>query len=405
MYYRVFKKAVKGKNGKTARRWYYYWQDAAGKQHQKICKNCRNKSEADNFIRSLPDFALSANSMPGEATIREIAENMYIPESAHVSRRIQLGKSAEIETMIECRRYVKVIISLWGDMRLQDLGVDHVMPYLFSVKKSGKWKNRFLDVMGEIYSESAWHKCRIVKPAFLRFAAKSKKADIFSTAELERLFNPANFSDEVFYLFFLLSLSGGLRLGEARGVRAKQIIFDKKVLIIDGFCKSDGTRTNYNKKGSPEDPKFRVVYLPDLTLEKMGAWIMARGLRDDDYCFTLKDGQPIRKETAEKAFYNALQSAGFIPSREPTIRNKPGAGRKKQTRIKLHSPDGRKLVPHSLRYTYVSRMRRELTAKELQPMTGHADEGMVDYYNRKNLDLALAALPERGKAAADSLFV
>jgi integrase len=55
-------------------------------------------------------------------------------------------------------------------------------------------------------------------------------------------------------------------------------------------------------------------------------------------------------------------------------------GRQKQTRVKLGPPDGRKLVPHSLRYTYVSRMRRELAVKELLPMTGHTSVEMVDYY-------------------------
>ena len=395
MDYKIFRKSVKSKSGKIVRRWYYYWQDAAGIQHQKICKGCRNRSEADNYIRTIPGLMLPAISPPGEATISEIADNMYIPGSAHVSRRIQLGKSAELETMAECRRYIKVIISLWGDLRLCDLAVDHVMPYLFNVKKSGKWKNRFLDVLGEIYSESAWYKCRIIKPAFSRFAPRSKKADIFSTAELERLFRPDNFPDEVYYLFFLLSLSGGLRLGEARGVRAKQIIFDRQVLIVDGFCKDDGARTNYNKKGSPENPKFRVIYMPEFTLDKMDLWIRRKGLRENDYCFTLDNGRPIAKETAERAFHSALQSAGFIP-----IIN----GNKKNN-FKQKPTDGRKLVPHSLRYTYVSRMRRELTADELKPMTGHVDGEMVDYYNRKVLDLALAALPEKGKAAADGLFI
>jgi hypothetical protein len=50
-------------------------------------------------------------------------------------------------------------------------------------------------------------------------------------------------------------------------------------------------------------------------------------------------------------------------------------------------------------------MRRELTAAELQPMTGHASVEMVDYYNRKVLDMVLSALPQKGKAAADTLFV
>jgi hypothetical protein len=36
-------------------------------------------------------------------------------------------------------------------------------------------------------------------------------------------------------------------------------------------------------------------------------------------------------------------------------------------------------------------MRQELTAAELQPMSGHAFIEMVDYYNRRILDMVLAA--------------
>jgi integrase len=331
---------------------------------------------------------------------------MYIPGSAHINRRIQLGRAAVIETLNECRRLTKRIIELWGDMPIQDLAVDHVMPYLFNVQKSGSWKNRFLEVLGEIYAEAAWYNCKVTKPAFRRFVSNYKKADIFTTEELDRLFRPENFPDEMFYLFFLLCLSGGLRLGEVRAVRVKQIIFERKVLIVDGFCKMNGSRTMYNKKGSPDNPRFRIVYLPDLTLDKLAAWVKAGELREDDFCFT-QEGKPIRPERAQRVFYKALQKTDMIPYPTQRIRaeSKAGAGRNRISQARQKPLDGRKLVPHSLRYTYVSRMRRELTAAELQPMTGHASVEMVDYYNRKVLDMALAALPQKGKAAADTLFV
>jgi integrase len=102
------------------------------------------------------------------------------------------------------------------------LGVDVVMPYLFGLDRSGGWKNRFLEILGEVFNEAPWHNCRVSKPAFQRFASNYRKADIFTTEELDRLFKPENFSSYQFYLFFLLCLSAGIRLGEVRAVRAKQ---------------------------------------------------------------------------------------------------------------------------------------------------------------------------------------
>jgi integrase len=336
--------------------------------------------------------------------IADIAGDMYVPGSVHVKRRQQLGKSTEIATLVECRRYIDRIIDIWGSLSLPDLSVDHVMSHFFALDKSATWKNRFLEVLGEIYAEAAWHGCKVMPPPFTRFVRNSKKADIFTTEELDRLFQPDNFPGQLFHLFFLLCLSAGMRLGEARAVRVKQIVFDHGVLIIDGFCKKDGTRTVYNKKGTPDHPRLRLVYLPDLTLSQLRRWIDTNGLRSDDFCFAL-DGHPIRQEYAERVFYRALQSAGIIALPQPHPRAKRGEGRQKQDRRKLPAPDGRKLVPHSLRYTYVSRMRRELTAAELQPMSGHASIENVDYYNRKALDLIMAGLPTRGKAATEALFV
>ena len=403
--YHTFRKPKKLK-GKTVHRWYYYWIDAAGKQHQKACRGCRNRSEAENYIRTLPPPPGTAKDQPPpvkrpDVLIRDIAKDMYIPGSGHVGRRGQLGKSTDLETMVECRRYIKRIIDLWGDTSL--VAVEVVMPYLFGLDRSGKWKNRFLEVLGEIYMEAPWHNCQAGKPVFQRFAANSKKADIFTTAEFDLLFRVDNFPDYQFYLLFLLCLSGGMRLGEVRAVRAKQVIADRKILIIDGFCKKSGARTVYNKTGTPDNPKFRLVYLPDITLGKMAAWIAENAIGPEDFCFTL-NGKPIRQETAEGVFYRALQAAGFIPRPAPTERAARGAGRRKQCRARLIPTDGRKLVPHSLRYTYVSRMRRELSAADLLPMTGHSTEVMVDYYNRKVLDIVLASLPPAAARAADTLF-
>jgi hypothetical protein len=48
-------------------------------------------------------------------------------------------------------------------------------------------------------------------------------------------------------------------------------------------------------------------------------------------------------------------------------------------------------------------MRRELSAKELQPMTGHATEEMVDYYNRIDFEEAMSNLP-KAETALENLL-
>jgi integrase len=408
MEYHTFKKPVKGRDGRQVHRWYYYYIDQNGKQIQKSCgKKVKNRSDAENFIRNLPDYG---SSQPGaKVLIRTIAENMYIPGSYHYRRRAELGRSTDINTMKESRGLIVKIIEDFGDIYIEDLTVVMVTKQLLEKKWSGSRKNRYIQVLGEIYQEAAWHESKVIRPKFPTFARNVRKADIFTTDELNRLFTPENFPSETLFLLFLCCLSAGLRISEARGICRKQIIFDRKILIVDGYCKQDGTRTRFNKKGTLEDPKFRIVFLSDYTLGKLKDYIdRQEDMRDDDFVFTREPGKPIRTEYAEAVFDRALIQAGLAVDLKKPDQENPLPVIYKENDYKkrdIYVPDGRKLVPHSLRYTYVSRMRRELTAAELQPMTGHTSVEMVDYYNRKVLDMAIASLPQKGRAASDTLFV
>jgi len=200
-----------------------------------------------------------------------------------------------------------------------------------------------------------------------------------------------------------LILSAGLRLGEARAVKVKQILFDRKALIIDGFCKKSGERTVYNKKRTPEHPKLRAARLPDYTLNLLSAFLKSKTPEPgpENFVFESAPGAPLKQETCEMVFGRALIKAGIAKTKKELIES--GAWKDGHVIKKSAIAGERKLVPHSLRYTYVSRMRLYLSAAELQPMTGHTTESMVYYYNRPSLDLILKTLPDAGSALAGLL--
>jgi len=380
---------------KTFYRWYYYFYNSEGKKIQKACPKCRNRSDAENYIRTLPPLA-GPGASNDNLLLRDIAGSMYIPGSAHIERRRQLGKATQIETLMDARKYINRIIADYGDRAVAGITADEVVNHLFTVDRSGSWKNHYIAFFKEIFLEAARYGCKITPPVFPAFALNSKKADKFTGTELAAFFKPENFPDNQLFTFFLLVLSAGLRLGEARAIRKKQVFFNEKLLVVDGFLKRNGLRTEYNKKGTPDNPKFRAVLLPDLTLDYLLAHINNSPLGADDLIFTI-EGRPVRQEFAENVFSRALIKAGIAHSAEK-LKNegilKKGHITKKADLI----PDGRKLVPHSLRYTYVSRMRLFFTAKELLPMTGHTTENMVDYYNRKNIEDIKKALPPANTA-------
>jgi len=412
--YHAFRKPKKLKSGKIVHRWYYYWIDETGKQFQKSCgTKVKNRQAAEDYIRALPPPQRAATALPVPASgdiytkptralnnpdllVREIAETMFIPGSLHVSRRQQLKKSVSMEVLKAGRIFMEHIIKVWGDRMLRSLELDEVMNYLFAVKRSGSWKNQYIQFLNEIYQEGQFLGCKIYKPTFPSIGRVENKADVLSEKELERFFKPDNFSHD-FYLFFLCELSGGLRLGETRALRVKQVVFEKEAVIVDGFLKEDNkTRTKYNKCGTPEHPKLRVVLYPELTLNLLKQHIERNTLKDEDYIFQY-NGCPITKSMAERAFTLALIKAGLTWDKETLVKKKYWRNGHIQIKRDL-TPDGRRLIPHSLRYTYITRMSLYMDAVELAKMTGHDSTAMVDYYNRRNLEMALAAIPKGGDA-------
>ena len=220
--------------------------------------------------------------------IKDIAKEMFLPESDHVHRINQMGKKIAPRTITNNRHFVKLVVEQFGENYLEDLTIPMVNGYLMTIEdKSGSWKNSFIEAVNSIYKEAPWH-CNytITKPEFPRFARNSKKADIFTTEELASFFDGANWSDGLReYLLFLVMASCVLRLGEARALRVKQFVPDKNALVIDGFCERDGHRTNYNKKGSDEDQKLRVTLVPEDTMRVLMSYIRQHHLDQDDFVF------------------------------------------------------------------------------------------------------------------------
>jgi len=369
--YHLFRKTVKS-GKKEVKKWYYYFFDEEGNRYQRVCKNCRTLEEATSFIKEL-EFN---SSHP--LTVAEVAKGLFEPDSDYINRQIALGKKLSEKTLKCYRSYTGLIIDKFGDIPIEKLKSKNVTNYLMTLDKSGSWKNSYCEVLSKIYDEAIWQtNGAIQKPSFLRFARNSKKADVFSRRELSDFLNETLWTNKEFYLFFLCTATCGLRLGETRALRKKQFLFDKNVLVVDGFCKQNGERTNYNKKGSDEDSKMRVVILPTTTSLLMKQFIEKKSLLDDDFIFT-KDDKPIRQEFLESIFKSQLLKSGI-------------------------EKDGRKLVPHSLRFTYVTLMRKNLDAETVQKLVGHSSVEMTDYYTRIAIPEMAESL-QGAKPIADNLL-
>lgn len=183
----------------------------------------------------------------------------------------------------------------------------------------------------------------------------------FLLQELDIILNPEVWKMYDDFLAFYIIAACGLRIGEARALRISQIFWTEKVLLINGFCKEDGLRTDYNKKGSEENKKIRVAPLSDKLLAMLKNYIEMNHRQENDFLFYNDTGtKPVTKEHLERQLRHVLKRTG------------------------IYNPM-RKLVPHSFRFTYVTYMRSLLEGEQVRLIVGHSDMDMTNYYTRFSL--------------------
>lgn len=351
------------KNGKKV--WCFLYHDEDGKRHNKTCKKCKTRQDALVFLKKFKKCFVSNNCY----LIKNIAADMYLSESEHMKRLEKFGKHICEKTISQKRYFIELIIKEFGNKELNHLSIAEIENRLLKDEiHSGSWKNFYLETFGNIYDESIW-KCTIPvpKPKFQRFTRNSRKSDIFTNNELDTIFNKKLWCSETEWLLFSLAKDCGLRLGEARAVQVRQIKFSLGVLIVDGFLRYDGFRTNFNKKGNNNDRKIRVVPIPDSLLRNLALYFSKKNLKDDNFVFT-RDGEiPFTNRHLERTLEKVLQKSSI-------------------------NYTGRRLTPHSLRYTYVTKMRTKMNVEDVRNLVGHTTTEMTDYYTRSSIeDLTLFA--------------
>lgn len=334
------------------RGWYYFCESedrALLTLH--LCEGCETKKSAAAYVNALKD---------NKFLVKSVSLGMYEKFSASYEKRRQFGKSVYKVTLDQKRRFVREINKTFGDVPIQEISEKDVENLLLSLPKSGSWKNSYLETFLDIYREAKWNGIKVDLPCFQKFKRNAKKADVLTETDIKALFRARNFRDQDLFLMYELGLCCGLRLSEMRGVRLRQIIAQKNALVVDGYINKLGERTNYNKKGSEERPKFRVVFLPETLRDKILARAAQKGLDSEDFLFA-KEGRPFAQSFVYKNFVRAVKLSE-IPA------------------------NGRKITPHSLRYTYITRMRGQLPGEVVRKLAGHSSIEMTDYYTRASLN-------------------
>jgi integrase len=394
----LYKRTIKNESGKSTKVWYYWYYDPV--THKQVRKSCGTgkipvltKREAEEIMAKMDEQERNYEAIKAQA------QTMYTPGSIYLKFKKEIGEEISDNSLDEIHRYLNnQIIPWYGTLKLEELDPVQIQNDLLAQERSNSWRNRIICILDSIFQEAVRNKMLNYKPAISRFRSSvQRKKDIISSEEINTLF-PEDFrslsriwdkdgketdTGFMFGTFYALMVSTGLRLGEARAINPIQLIVaqDKQILplvqpdgsenpyitdtavfglFIDRMFNVKETLVMHLKRGNAENPRYRVSLLPTRTIRYIRHWIMIRPRLVPELLFTFK-GRKINPVMAEKRLHPGFSNTG-IPI------------------------EHRVITPHSLRFTYNTRMRRLIPGEPLRLMIGHTTEGMTDYYTRLEIE-------------------
>lgn len=377
--YHLFKRYYKKPIGKKYFYWWYYYTDETGKRVQKPAgRQCTLKKDALSYIEELEekdrirnDLELSLKATP----LAQFAENFFIPgKCKYLARREIKGQHLKAQTIYSYRNFLnRYIIPRFGFYPVGDITAVEVEDWLLEVKVSNSTRNTIIETFSIILREAKRNRLILSVPEFERFARNGKRKDTFNEEELAKLFpedpvllqqiwgRPSyRFEPEhagiMFGAMFCLAVSAGLRPGEARAIHRYQIIREQGGIIIDKQLDSF-EQYALPKKGKKSDPRHRIALVPEKTLRILDFWLPYAP--EEGPIFTFHD-RPVTRSYLSNRFHYGLKQAGI-------------------------NTDGRTITPHSLRYTYRTRMETLLPGEILRDFMGHRTEEMGFHYSRPHM--------------------
>jgi integrase len=407
--------------GKPIKAWYYWYRDPeTGKQVRKSCGTSKKpiyvKRDAESIIAELlerdRDY-LAIRAENESITIAKMAENMFSDGSAYLRRRRGEGYLKENITLREVRGFLKnFIIKKYGRLKPEEIDPAVVDNDLLNIDRSGSWRNRAVSILNWILDEAVWLKMIKFKPKLRYYKRNTKKKSVLSQDELLLLF-PEDFdalsriwdrektvSAEgfMFGTLFALMTSTGLRNGEVRAVSPSQLVITdgkeivrmtdngreavhpmlktkRKItygLIIDRMYNQSDKIVMHLKKGDENNSKARIAVIPEKTVGYLKQWLRIRPAKPEDLLFSFQ-GHRLRGEYVMYRLDIGLRNAGI-------------------------NTENRILKPHSLRYTYNTKMRRRIPVEKLRLMIGHETAGMTDYYTLSELEEEFLSLRDNSRA-------
>lgn len=356
------------KNGKKIKAWYYWFYDENGKQVRKSCgqngKPCILKREAEAFITSLDEVEVKKSNL----TFADYCNGFYDDNSRFLKKQAARGYKYQTNSLYQKRLYLTKFLSVFGNVLVKEIKAGMIENWLIDMECSNSVKNNILAVIDEIESELYSDGLIEYEIHVKHFKRNTVEKGILSISEITKLF-PSDYEsliniwrvrvterEQDIYSFataIYTILSTGMRSSEIRALQWNQFVRPDAILI-NAMIDSNDERVNRLKKWNDTNKKWRVTILPDKTVKMIE--LLRLDKSDNDYVFVYMD--------------KPLTTCFLLDHFKCVLKNND------------IDCEARNITIHSLRFTYNSLMRNEISGDDLRLMVGHTTEQMTEYYDK-----------------------
>jgi len=317
----------------------------------------------------------------GDLTLREYAKDFFVWDRCQWIRSLHQRDLSFSRPVAKQRRshLERYIFPVFGDLRLREIQKHEIDQWLMDLPLANQTKNHIRYTFKIVLSEAMDNGLIERNPidSIRAFKNKHEKREILLPADIDKLFPHeqekliAIWGSLSWASMFFLLLTTGMRVGEVRALRWKDVEWESGAVIIRRAAKEDGPI------GLPKNTESRAAFIPARTdrMLRLLLDLTPCPLSEDLVFFGPDATTPLSRRGVWSHFKKGVSAAGITKN----------------------------IVVHSLRHTYNTMMKNVVPLDMLQLQIGHKSDRMSEHYDKSTeMEKLLKFIPERQKI--DSLW-